>query len=193
MTQRQHASARAARARLGAATLVVAAGMALSGCGASGHVSASSEAAATSTAPGAGADAAMQRQVMAAYRGWRAVEVAMLDSNTANAADEGAYSGKQALSLDLSAMLQDQRLGIAFKGSPATSPQITAWSPATAPTGATITDCFDGTHWQPYYLKTGKSALVPGQRLRYVQVVTAENLAGTWKITNVDLRKDQPC
>jgi len=173
-----------------------AAALALSGCGSSAPAKpAPTASASTSPAPSPSTDAATaaDAQILAAYRGYRQVEVQMFATGTGSATAQAKYSNGNALAQDLKALLDYQKAGVIFTGQPKLAPKVTEVDLAAKPPQATITDCFDATNWKPVYKSTGQSALTPGQSLRYVEVITAQVLDGSWKITNVDLQKDRPC
>jgi hypothetical protein len=117
----------------------------------------------------------------------------MFATGQGNAVAEAQYSNKNALALDLQALLMYQKAGVVFTGAPKLNPKVTSLDLAAKPPSATITECFDATNWKPIYRASGQSALTPGQALKYVEVITAQRLDGSWKITEVQLEKDRPC
>jgi hypothetical protein len=117
----------------------------------------------------------------------------MFATGQGNAVELAKYSNDDALALDVKALLTYQKAGVVFTGSPKLDPKVTSLDRAAKPPAATITECFDATGWKPIYKASGQSALAAGQPLKYVEVITAQRLDGSWKITAVQLQKDRPC
>jgi hypothetical protein len=71
--------------------------------------------------------------------------------------------------------------GTVTKGTPVLHPQVTSLSPATAPTEATIVDCFDDTHWLEYKTSGGLVNKIPGGHHATEAIV--QESAGVWKVS----------
>jgi hypothetical protein len=121
------------------------------------------------------------------------VEIKMFATGQGNAVEQAKYSNDDALGQDVRALLTYQKAGVVFTGAPKLDPKVTSLDLAAKPPAATITECFDATNWKPIYKATGQSALAADQPLKYVEVLTAQQLNGSWKITGARLEKDRPC
>ncbi|NUU15811.1 hypothetical protein HP550_00915 [Cellulomonas humilata] len=58
---------------------------------------------------------------------------------------------------------------------------------------ATITDCVDGTNWQPVYTSTGESAAAPGQAQKLLTTSTAYFYVDHWTIRTSNVDRSAPC
>ena len=76
-------------------------------------------------------------------------------------------------------------------GTPVTHPTVTSLTPATDPTQANVSDCFDDTHWLAYKATGGLENNVPGGHRHVSAVVT--DIAGTWKVTQLDTGAEGSC
>ena len=91
------------------------------------------------------------------------------------------HASGEALSLLVHGLYVNALDGIVTKGQPVLHPQVTSLSPATGPTQATITDCFDDTHWLEYKTSGGLVNKIPGGH-RATEAIVQES-AGVWKVS----------
>ena len=81
--------------------------------------------------------------------------------------------------------------GIVTKGHPVLHPQVTSLSQATNPTQATITDCFNDTHWLEYKTGGGLVNKTPGGRHATTAIV--QDSAGVWKVSSLVVQAAGTC
>ena len=170
--------------------------LATAGCSSSSTVKAqppaSKPASPSASASTSAATLAATQQILAAYNGYRAEQVKIFATATGDVKERNYVTGS-ALSADLSALIDYQKAGVVFTGTPTFAPKVTAVDLAAVPPTGTVTDCFNGTGWRPVFKATGQSASSPGQNLRYVVVSTVQEVDGTWKVSQTQLEKDLPC
>jgi hypothetical protein len=96
-----------------------------------------------------------------------------------------------ALSLLVQGLAKDRELGIVTRGQPVLQPSISSLTPAANPTKASITDCFDNTHWVEYKTNGKLQKNAPGGR----RATTAElvRMGSTWKVTELTIRATGTC
>jgi hypothetical protein len=97
----------------------------------------------------------------------------------------------QALTLFVQGLARDRLHGIVTRGELGLHPVVSSLSPNRDPTGATIVDCFDDTHWLEYQTSGGLAKNTPGGR----RATTAELVknSGTWKVTQLTVGKTGTC
>ncbi|HXA34230.1 MAG TPA: hypothetical protein VNV87_18405 [Acidimicrobiales bacterium] len=96
-----------------------------------------------------------------------------------------------ALTLLVQGLAKDRVLGIVTKGQPVLQPSVSSLTPAANPTKASITDCFDNTHWIEYKTNGTLQKNAPGGR----RSTTAKlvRIGGTWKVTELTIRATGTC
>jgi hypothetical protein len=96
-----------------------------------------------------------------------------------------------ALTLLVQGLAKDRVLGIVTKGQPVLQPSISSLTPAANPTKASITDCFDNSHWIEYKTNGTLQKNAPGGR----RSTTANlvRIGGTWKVTELTIRATGTC
>jgi hypothetical protein len=101
------------------------------------------------------------------------------------------HASGDALTLFVQGLARDQLHGIVTKGEPVLHPQVTSLSPSGHPTNATITDCFDDTHWIEYTASGGLAKNAHGGRRATSAVLKESN--GTWKVTQLTVGATGTC
>lgn len=173
--------------------LVAATGViALAACG--GHVGTAAPSATSSVTTAAttsSASSSARQAALAAYDGmWADEQQAALTANYQSPLLAQHASGA-ALSLLVQGLSGYQRQHEVVKGQPVTHPQVTSLTPAAAPTRATITDCFDDTHWLVYKDTGPLEDNVPGGHRR-IQATVVES-GGVWKVTQFSGEAEGTC
>jgi hypothetical protein len=131
--------------------------------------------------------------VLAAYKGYWAAKVAAWADPTKEPGPELAtYAVDTAYSDAVSSLFDFRKQGIAVVGQPVLNPAITNVNPAGAGS-ATIADCVDVSDWRPVFVKTGQSALAPGQSPRVLTNSTAIVYAGRWVIRTSVVDREAAC
>jgi hypothetical protein len=177
------------RATAFAGLLVCVSALAVAGCGSSTSSVATTVRSSTSTSttqvtgPAAAA--------LAAYRGmWADMVIASRSSDYQSPLLPQKATG-QALSLLVQGLAKNQQQGIVTKGEPVLHPQVTALSPQANPTQATISDCFDATHWLEYKNNGGLANSTPGGRHSTTAIVVDEG--GVWKVSQLAVQAAGAC
>jgi hypothetical protein len=101
------------------------------------------------------------------------------------------HASGDALSLLVHGLYLNGLNGIVTGGTPVLHPQITSLTPAMDPTEATITDCFDDTHWLEYKKSGGLVNNIPGGHHATEAIV--QEIGGTWKVSGLALRAAGTC
>lgn len=131
--------------------------------------------------------------VLAAYKGYWAAKVAAWADPTKEPGPElGTYAVDTAYSDAVSSIFDFRRQGIAVMGQPVLNPAIANVNP-TGAGSATITDCVDVSDWKPVFVKTGQSALAPGQSPRVLTNSTAVFYGGRWVIRTSVVDREAQC
>jgi hypothetical protein len=131
--------------------------------------------------------------VLAAYKGYWAAKVAAWSDPMKEPGPELAtYAVDTAYSDAVSSLFDFRKQGIAVVGQPVLNPAITNVNP-TGTRSATIADCVDVSDWRPVFVKTGQSALAPGQSPRVLTNSTAIVYAGRWVIRTSVVDRDAAC
>jgi hypothetical protein len=96
-----------------------------------------------------------------------------------------------ALTLLVQGLARDQLHGIVTRGVTVHHPAVTSLSPAGYPTHATVTDCFDDSHWIEYTTAGNRAKNTPGGR----RATTADLVrkAGTWKVNRLTVGATGTC
>jgi hypothetical protein len=101
------------------------------------------------------------------------------------------HASGSALSVLVQGLAKNQALGIVTKGKPVLHPQVTSLTPAADPTQATITDCFDDTHWLEYKSTGGLVDNTPGGRRATTAILVDTN--GSWTVTQLAVQATGTC
>jgi hypothetical protein len=132
-------------------------------------------------------------EVEAAYRGyWAARVAAQAAPGKPVPAGLERYAIEKARTDVKSSLLLFRQQGVAFRGEPVLSPQVTVSGSGEEATGS-VADCVDSSHWTPVFVATGKSALAPGQPMRVMVDSTARRYEGRWAIDTSVAHRDRPC
>jgi hypothetical protein len=101
------------------------------------------------------------------------------------------HASGDALTLLVQGLAKDRTLGIVTKGQLVLQPSVSSLTPAANPTKASITDCFDDTHWIEYKTngKLAKNA-AGGRRATTADLV---RMGSTWKVTELTVRATGTC
>jgi hypothetical protein len=131
------------------------------------------------------------QKVIAGYRGMWADLVSAARTSDYQSARLPRHASGDALNLLVQGLAKDQVLGIVTRGKPVLQPHITSLSPSGNPTKATITDCFDNTHWIEYKTSGGLEKNAPGGR----RSTTADlvRMGRTWKVSQLTIRATGTC
>jgi hypothetical protein len=114
-------------------------------------------------------NAADSASALAAYSGFWSARVATYASPQLGASPSlRRYSIDKAFADTRATALIYAENGIVRHGGPSHFTTVAIISTGTQ-AALTITDCLDTTHWQPIYIKTGKSAAAPGQSKRVMR------------------------
>ena len=143
----------------------------------------------SSTTTQAPADVAPK--VIADYRSMWADLVSAARTSDYQSALLPQHASGDALTLLVEGLAKDQELGIVTRGKLVIQPHITSLTPAGNPTKASITDCFDDTHWIEYKTSGGLEKNAPGGR----RSTTADlvRMGRTWKVTQLTIRATGTC
>lgn len=126
---------------------------------------------------------------LAAYRGFRRVQVAAEAVANAHDAVLARYAGDKALAQERTNLLQLARAGIVVRGAPVLHPVVGRASAQ----AVTITDCVDTARWQPVYKATGRSAAAPGQAAKVLATALARPYGKGWLIVELTTERSRPC
>jgi hypothetical protein len=135
--------------------------------------------------------ASVTARVISDYRTmWADLVVAARTSNSQSKLLPQHATG-DALSLLVQGLAKDRVLGIVTKGQPVLQPSVSSLTPAANPTKASITDCFDNTHWIEYKTSGKRQKNAPGGR----RSTTADlvRTGSTWKVTELTIRATGTC
>ena len=141
--------------------------------------------------------AAAVAAILNAYRGYWAAQVKVLrdpgsyaDIAHADWSEPQRFAVDKALAnLVSTAQLYTQN-GIANVGEPALDPRVSGIVPDHS---ASISDCVDGSNWQPLYVATGKSAAAPGQASRLVVNSTVLFYDSRWVVNGSVVDRTTTC
>ena len=175
-----------------AGLLVGAASMALAACG-----SGSSPGSAPTTDRPATSTSTTQAptgpagSALAAYRSmWADMVTASRTSDYKSPLLAENASG-EALSVLVQGLAKNQAQGVVTRGDPVLDPSVTSLTPAGNPTQATISDCFDDTHWLDYKVTGGLANSTPGGHRATMAVVV--DTSGSWKVTQLAVQAIGTC
>src|ERR1700733_5468632 len=94
------------------------------------------------------------------------------------------HASGAALSTLVQGLYSYRQQGLVIMGTPVAHPGVTWLPPATDPTQASLSYCFDDTHWLAYKATGGLENNGPGGHRQVSAVVTDIN--GVWKVTQLD-------
>lgn len=162
--------------------VVGAAGLALVACG-----SGSPRVTSTTTRPVTTPKAA----VLAAYRAMWADLVSASRTSDYQSPLLAEHATGQALTLFVQGLARDQLHDIVTVGEPILQPSVTSLVPATHPTVAKVSDCFNDTGWIEY-TTSGRRVKNQALGLRTTTAVLAK-AGGTWKVTELTIGSVDSC
>lgn len=101
------------------------------------------------------------------------------------------HASGAALTLLVQGLARDQLHDIVTRGVTAHSPRVTSLALANDPSRATVTDCFDDTHWIEYTTSGGLAKNKPGGR----RATTADLVKkdGIWKVSQINIGGTGTC
>jgi hypothetical protein len=174
-----------------AGVVVVTAALALGACGGGSARTAPST---TGTAPLTATTqtkAAVSGQVIAAYRTMWADLVIAAETSDFQSPLLAQHATGDALTLLVQGLARDRLHDIVTRGVTAHHPAVTSLSPASDPTHAVVTDCFDDRHWIEYTTDGKRAKNTPGGR----RSTTAELIRkdGTWKVSELTIAATGTC
>ena len=128
---------------------------------------------------------------LAAYRAMWSDLVSAARTSNFQSTQLSEHATGQALTLFVQGLARDQLHSIVTRGEPVLHPMVTSLSPDRDPTRATVTDCFDDTHWVEYKASGGLAKnSAGGRRATTAELVLSE---GTWKVTQITVGKTGTC
>jgi hypothetical protein len=101
------------------------------------------------------------------------------------------HASGAALSVLVQGLAKNQAQGIIAKGEPILHPQLTSLSPASDPTQATISDCFNDAGWLEYRISGGLVNSIPGGNRETEAIVDVDG--DSWKVTQLVVQKIGTC
>ncbi len=101
------------------------------------------------------------------------------------------YTTGEAHTLFVQGLARDQLHDIVTRGQPVLDPRVSSLTPPGDPTRATVTDCFDDTHWSEYTTSGARAKNTPGGR----RATTADlvDSGGTWKVDQLEVGSVGSC
>lgn len=170
--------------------MICAASMSLSACGSGSSPSSAPTTGrpVTSTTQALTGPAA---SALAAYRAMWADMVTASRTSDYQSPLMAEHASGDALSVLVQGLAKDQQEGIVTKGEPVLHPQVTSLTPAGDPTQATITDCFDDTHWLEYKLSGELVNNTPGGHQATTAIVI--NTGSIWKVSQLAVQATGTC
>lgn len=135
--------------------------------------------------------AAVSGQVIAAYRDMWADLVTAAETSDFQSPLLAQHATGGALKLLVQGLARDQLHDIVTRGVTAHHQAVTSLSPASDPTRATVTDCFDDTRRVEYTTDGKRAKNTPGGR----RSTTAElvKVHGTWKVSELTIAATGTC
>ncbi len=156
-------------------------GVTLAGCHSGSH-SNPGPIGTTSSSPSPDAQAIAKHDALAAYTGMWAAMVKAAETSNPDEPKLRQYATGDALALLVGSLVTDRSRGVVTKGHPVLNPSVTALTPESAPTEASIVDCGDSTNWLKYKSNGELADNTPGGRRRITATVKAGD--GGWKVTS---------
>ena len=135
--------------------------------------------------------ASVTARVISGYRTMWADLVAAARTSNYQSTLLPQHATGDALSLLVQGLAKDRTLGIVTKGRLVLQPKVSSLTPAANPTKASITDCFDNTHWIEYKTNGKLEKNAPGGR----RATTADlvRMGRRWKVTELTVRANGTC
>lgn len=193
MTHRNRWRRRGGRRLALAGPVLVTAALALGACG-GGSANSSPTTGPSTTAQVSSTtstEASLSDQVIAAYRTmWADLVVAAATSDFQSPLLAQHATG-DALTLLVQGLARDQLHGIVTRGVTSHHPTVTSLTPATDPTHAVVTDCFDDSRWIEYTTGGTRAKNNPGGK----RATTADLVkkGGTWKVSQLTIGATGTC
>jgi hypothetical protein len=179
------------RARL-VGLLICVAAVTLAGCQGgppSSVTHATSQATSTSSTSQTASD--VSAEVRAAYQGMWSDLVTAAETSDYQSALLPHHATGEALTLLVQGLARDQLHDIVTRGGTNHQPLVTSLSPTEDPTHATMSDCFDDTHWIEYTTAGKKAKNTPGgRRATTADLVKTE---GRWKVSQLTIEGAGTC
>ncbi len=179
-------SAATVRSRLLGGLVVCAVTATLCACGAGSPTTATTTAPSTTTT-----SADPSAEVLTAYLGMWADLVTAARTSDYQSPLLAEHATGQARTLFVQGLAWDQLHGIVTRGEPVLDPSVTSLSPTGDPTRATVSDCFDDTHWVEE-LSSGRPAknAPAGRRATTADLVKT---SGGWKVSQITIEATGTC
>jgi|HubBroStandDraft_6_1064221.scaffolds.fasta_scaffold186214_2 hypothetical protein len=130
-------------------------------------------------------------QALSAYRIMWADLVTAAQTSDFQSTLLAQHATGEALTLLVQGLARDQFHGIVTRGTTVHHPQVTSLTPAANPTGATIGDCFDDTHWVEYNTSGGLAKNAPGGRRATTAALVRSGR--TWKVSQITVQATGTC
>jgi hypothetical protein len=124
---------------------------------------------------------------LAAYRGMWADLVSAARTSDYQSRALSQHATGTVLTLFVQGLARDQLHGIVTRGQPVLHPTVTSSSTDRA----TVTDCFDDTHWLEYKTSGGLAKNTPGGRR--TTTATLIRMSGVWKVDQLSVGKVGTC
>jgi hypothetical protein len=154
----------------------------------------SSASATSSVAPTPDRAAAAKADVLATYKAYTDYKTAALTSGKGDVNRQATVASGPAYQLLASDIFGAQRIGIVYKGSLASHPEVTAVDLTASPAKATMTDCLDTSNWTAVFVSSGNPAAAPGQQTHTFVNIAAEQVPdGTWRISAYTPDRGRTC
>ncbi|MGF1431814.1 hypothetical protein [Kitasatospora sp. LaBMicrA B282] len=146
-----------------------------------------------SPAPTTGATGAVGRQVLSAYQGWWAAQVAAYSGADPNGAQARASSNGTALANILLSLHNLHAAKLVMTGRPVDSPVVQRLDPNGSPPSAVIEDCVDVSGWHQADPSSGELR-DPQQRLtRYPAQAVLRQDNGIWMVFEFNREAGRTC
>jgi hypothetical protein len=145
------------------------------------------------TPAGDPAVAQAEAAILEAYQGyWDAKVAAFADPTKDPGPELEQFAVDKAFADVASSVFTFRDSGIHVNGAPLLSPTVSNIVIGSEGS-ATITDCVDGTNWQPVYTVSGESAAAPGQAQKLLTTSTAYFYVDHWTIRTSNVDRTSPC
>jgi hypothetical protein len=133
-----------------------------------------------------------EREALAAYTGmWAAMAKAGQTANP-DEPELRRYATGDALALLVGTLVGYRDRGLVTRGQPTTTPRVTALTPQSAPTEASVVDCGDSTGWTTHNAKTGEQ-IKDDPRGRRRITASVKVVDAIWKVANVEIGEIGSC
>jgi hypothetical protein len=134
-----------------------------------------------------------RKEVLRVYAGMRDEQAKAYKAGKASGTDLEKYAADKAASRLEGELFQFRQLGVVFEGKPTSTVTRVDLDLKSSPRRATVTECFDTTHWKAVEKSTGKDVTGEGQVRRYTVTGSAQTFGKRWMVVNLAMHKDQKC